>query len=180
MGFGVLGFLFLRALLGVFLIVGLHFGIFKRVHSLGHRLRWWGPETDEKKERLLQLDQRIKKFYTADPWRFFLSTFFNFLGWLTGSLEVYFIAHVVGMSISFTEAWLLEALIQVLRIVTFFIPGSLGAQEGGIVLIFSQFGFGQQASVMFAVIRRLREVAWVAFGLLLWSFQEDRPSLKRS
>ncbi len=174
----VLAFLVSLAFVAMFLIVGLHFGIFKRIHSLGHRLRWWGAETDEKRERLIQLDQRIKKFYTEDRRRFFFSTFFNFLGWLTGSLEVYFIAHLVGMPVSFTEAWLLEALIQVLRIVTFFIPGSLGAQEGGIVLIFSQFGFGQQASVMFAVIRRLREVVWVGGGLILWSLLKDKPSTK--
>jgi hypothetical protein len=83
------------------------------------------------------------------------------------------------MPIGFAEAWLLEALIQVLRIVTFFIPSSIGAQEGGIVLIFQQFGFANPLSLTFAIIRRIREILWVGVGLLLWSLMEDRPAIPK-
>jgi hypothetical protein len=77
--------------------------------------------------------------------------------------------------VGLAEAWLLEALIQVLRIITFFIPSSIGAQEGGIVLIFSQFGYASPVSLTFAVIRRLREIIWLGFGLFLWARIEDKP-----
>jgi uncharacterized protein (TIRG00374 family) len=174
----VLAFLLGLGLVAVLLIIGLHFGVFKKVHSIGESFKWWGDKSGEKKIRFLQLDDQIKKFYTQDPKRFALSTVFNFLGWLTGTLEVYWIMHILGQPVGLTEAWLLEALIQVLRIVTFFIPSSLGAQEGGIVLIFSQFGFTGALSLTFAVIRRLREIVWLAVGLFLWSLLEDKPRLK--
>lgn len=176
----VLIFLFTLGLLAVFLIIGLHFGIFRRVHAVGEKFNWWGPHSKDKAQKYLELDQGIKKFYTSDPRRFFLSVFFNFLGWFTGTFEVYFIAKILGIPVGFSEAWLLEALIQVLRIITFFIPASVGAQEGGIVLIFSQFGFSNPVSLTFAVIRRLREILWIALGLFLWSLVKDKPLLAKA
>ena len=173
----VLAFLIGLGLVAILLIIGLHLGVFKKVHDLGTHLKWWVSNA-QKEERFLLLDERIKQFYTRNPKRFFLSTLFNFLGWFAGVFEVYFIGNILGMNIGFFEAWLLEALIQVLRIVTFFIPASVGVQEGGILLIFEQFGFAHPASLTFAVIRRLREILWIGFGLTLWTLTEDRPKIK--
>ncbi len=175
----VLIFLVTLGLVAVLLIIGLHLGIFKQVHALGNKWKWWGLSGD-RGQRFLKLDQDIRTFYTADPKRFFLSTFFNFLGWFTGTFEVYYIGNLLGMNIGLAEAWLFEALIQVLRIVTFFIPSSIGAQEGGIVLIFSQFGFATPVSLAFALVRRLREIVWIGFGLFLWSLIEDKPKIRRT
>ncbi|MBI3315696.1 MAG: flippase-like domain-containing protein [Candidatus Omnitrophica bacterium] len=174
----VLVFLFGLGLIAIFLIIGLHLGVFRKVHRLGETLKWWGEKSSEKRHRYLELDEHIKKFYSRNPRRFFLSVAFNFLGWLAGVLEAYWIISILDIPIGFREAWLIEALIQVLRIVTFFIPSSIGAQEGGIVLLFLQFGFESSVGLMFAVIRRLREILWIALGLLLWLFTEDRPALK--
>ena len=171
-------FIICLGFVAILLVAGLHFGIFKRVHSLGEALKWWGPNSGEKRHKYLRLDDEIKKFYTANPKKFFLSSVYNFLGWFTGTFEVYFIAKILGLPIGLGEAWLLEALIQVLRIVTFFIPGSVGAQEGGIVLIFLQFGFENSVGLTFAVIRRIREIIWIGLGLVLWFLMEDRPKLK--
>ena len=175
----VLIFIACLGFVAILLVIGLHLGVFKHVHSLGETLKWWGPSS-EKKHKYLQLDENIKKFYTANPKNFFLSSFFNFLGWFTGAFEVYFIAQLLGIPMGLREAWLLEALFQVLRIVTFFIPASVGAQEGGIVLIFLQFGFENSVGLTFAIIRRIREIIWLGIGLILWFLMEDRPKIKAS
>jgi glycosyltransferase 2 family protein len=161
------------------LAIGLHWGIFKQIHSLGKKWKWLGGYTEKKGDRLFELDEEIKKFYTSDRWRFWYSSFFNFLAWWVGCLEVYFLGKILGIQISILDAWLLEALIQVLRIVTFFIPASIGAQEGGIVFIFSQLGFAHPVSFLFAMIRRLREMIWIGVGLLLWTLI-DRSILFRA
>ena len=175
----VLVFLVTLGIVAVLLIIGLHLGIFKRVHAIGEKWNWWGTLSLDIGQKFLELDKQIKRFYTANPKRFLLSTLFNFLGWFTGTFEVYYVAKILDMPIGLAEAWLFEALIQVLRIVTFFIPSSIGAQEGGIVLIFSQFGYPHALALTFAVIRRLREILWVGFGLVLWSFVEDKPKIAR-
>ena len=176
----VLAFLFGLGIIAILLVIGLHLGIFKKVHHWGEKFKLWGDTSHEKKIRFLELDDQIKKFYTADPKRFFLSVAFNFLGWFAGAFEVYFIGKVLGMPLGLSEAWLLEALIQILRIVTFFIPSSIGTQEGGIVLIFMQFGFNQTLGLTFAIIRRIREMIWIAVGLVLWAMTEDRPVIART
>jgi uncharacterized protein (TIRG00374 family) len=176
----VLVFLIVLGMAAIFLIIGLHLGVFRQVHALGDKWKWWGSLSLDKAQKFLKLDDDIKRFYTANPKRFILSTLFNFLGWFTGTFEVYIMAKILNMPIGLAEAWLFEALIQVLRIVTFFIPSSIGAQEGGIVLIFSQFGFANPVSLTFAVLRRLREIVWIGIGLLLWSLVEDKPRLKKS
>ncbi|MBI4352968.1 MAG: flippase-like domain-containing protein [Candidatus Omnitrophica bacterium] len=174
----VLAFLISLGLVALLLIIGLHLGIFKKVHALGEMFKWWGAHSGEKRMKFLKLDDEIKRFYTQDPRRFFLSTFFNFLGWFAGVFEVYWISKILGIPMSFGQAWLFEALMQVLRIVTFFIPASIGAQEGGIVLLFLQFGFEKSVGFTFALLRRIREILWLAAGLVLWFFLEDRPRLK--
>ncbi len=170
----VLIFLVVLGVVAALLVAGLHWGIFERFHSIGEAFKWWGEHSHEKKQKFISLDRDIKTFYTENKSRFFLSSFFNLLGWLMGMFEVYFIGRALGLPIGITEAWLLEALIQVLRIVTFFIPSSIGTQEGGIVLIFSQFGFAGPASLAFAIVRRIREMIWIGFGLVLWSLLSDR------
>ena len=176
----VLAFLFGLGITAVLLLVGLHWGIFHRVHHLGIRFRWWKHEPDGKGLHFLELDKDIKKFYTHNKKNFYLSVFWNFLGWFFGTFEVYLIGQAIGLPISLSEAWLLEALIQVLRIVTFFIPSSIGVQEGGIVLIFSQLGFAEPLSLTFALIRRLREIAWIALGLALWASLSESSSVHDS
>ncbi len=176
----VLAFLIVLGFVAILLIIGLHFGVFKYIHSLGDFFKWWGEKSHEHKLKFLDLDDQINRFFTKDPRRFLASVFFNFLGWFIGAFEVYFIAQILGMEIGFYEAWLLEALIQVLRIVTFFIPSSIGAQEGGIVLIFLQFGFDKTLGFTFALIRRIRELIWIALGLIIWSLMEDRPHWRDS
>jgi len=175
----VLAFLLVLGLIAILVIVGLHLGVFKKVHRLGEVLKWWGDKSSEKRHKYLELDEHIKKFYSRNPSRFLISSAFNFLGWMAGVLEAYWIISILDIPIGFREAWLIEALIQVLRIVTFFIPSSVGAQEGGIVLLFLQLGFEQSVGLLFAVIRRLREILWIVLGLTLWSFTEERPALKK-
>jgi glycosyltransferase 2 family protein len=173
----VLAFLVLLGIGAAGLLVGLHYGIFKRVYAFGEHFKLWHESHKEIKTKFLKLDDEIKRFYTKNRRRFFLSVLFNFFGWFVGVFEVYYTAKILGIPIGLSEAWLLEAMIQILRIMTFMIPSSIGAQEGGIMLLFSQFGLAPSLSLTFALIRRLREILWIAIGLLLWLTFEDHKTV---
>ena len=45
------------------------------------------------------------------------------------------------------------------------------------MLIFSQLGFASGPSLLFALIRRVREMIWIALGLLLWAAVKDKPKI---
>ena len=49
---------------------------------------------------------------------------------------------------------------------TFFIPGSLGTQEAGNVLLLNAFGYSDVTGITFALLRRFRELVWIGIGLL--------------
>ena len=51
-----------------------------------------------------------------------------------------------------------------------FLPGSLGVQEGGNVLLFLAFGLSEALAITFSLVRRARELFWIGFGLLALSF----------
>lgn len=166
-------FLVVLGVAAIFLAFILFRGIFSKTHKFSKKISWL-KNLEDKSVKYLKLDTEIKDFFVKNPKRLFLSSFFNFLSWFMGTFEVYLFGKILGMPISFTDAWLFESLIQVLRIITFFIPASIGAQEGGIVFIFSQFGYANPLSLTFAILRRLREIIWTALGLALWAFM-DHP-----
>jgi hypothetical protein len=49
---------------------------------------------------------------------------------------------------------------------TFFIPGSLGTQDGGNLLLLEAFGYSGVTGITFALLRRFRELVWIGIGLL--------------
>lgn len=172
----VVAFLLGLAIVALLLFWILKSGIFSVTHNIGKKIGFLKKFFEGKKEKFAALDHDIRQFYTADKKRLALSSLFNFLAWFCGVFEVYFFAKILGMPVSFMQAWLFEALIQVLRIVTFFIPASIGAQEGGIVFLFQQFGYANPISLTFALLRRLRELFWIGIGLTLWGGFKSKTS----
>jgi len=84
---------------------------------------------------------------------------------VVGALEVYVVLRMLDRPVDFLEAYSIEALSGVAKLAALVIPGSLGVQEGGQVLIFAVFGLSTSLAMTFGVIRRCRELVWVGFGL---------------
>ena len=59
---------------------------------------------------------------------------------------------------------------------TFFIPGSLGAQDGGNLLLLRAFGYSDVTGITFALLRRFRELVWIGIGLAALAMLGRRPS----
>jgi uncharacterized membrane protein YbhN (UPF0104 family) len=67
--------------------------------------------------------------------------------------------------VDLVSAFLIEAVSGVAKLAAVIVPGSLGVQEGGQVLIFAAFGLSVPLAVTFSLLRRGRELLWVGFGL---------------
>ena len=124
---------------------------------------------EARKERLLAVDRSVLAFYTHDRHAFFQSTGTFFLGWLAEALEVYAILYFLGAPTDLLTALAIDALSTFIKGGTSFIPGSLGAQDGGNLLLLEAFGFSELTGIMFALVRRLRELVWIATGLICLS-----------
>ncbi len=146
---------------------GLQRGLFTQLFRWLDRRQLTPSILEGWRTQLHRLDETIAGFYHRHPRQLALSLLFHFVGWLLGGFEVYAIFYAVGRSIDLTEAIAIEALASVAKGLAFFIPGSLGVQEGGNVLILALFGFSASLGLTFSLLRRLRELVWISLGLLV-------------
>ncbi len=94
-----------------------------------------------------------------------------FIGWFCASLENYLILSLLGVHASFSQCISLEAVISLVRFMFFFIPSSIGIQEVIYFTMFRGFGFadGDAIAAAFIIIKRLKEICWIAIGYALLS-----------
>jgi glycosyltransferase 2 family protein len=146
---------------------GLRVGLFTILFSVLDRWRLTPAFLERWRAQLRQLDQTIVAFYRHHPAYLMLSLGLHFVGWVVGTLEVLAIFYAVGIPISIAEAVAIEALASVVKAVAFFIPGSLGVQDGGNVLLLAVFGYPSSFGLTFSLVRRMRELLWISLGLLV-------------
>lgn len=139
------------------------------------RLLGLGPET-RRVEGIRRLDQILSAFYREHRRRLALSLLYHFGGWVVGSLEVFLILGFMGNPVSLTMALVIEAFAAAIKTAAFLIPAGLGALEGGNMAVFAALGLGAGAGLSMTLIRRLREVTWVAAGLLALSLFRAAPA----
>ena len=150
----------------------LFFLIFQVTGTLGKLARMasklpLGKKMDIFINKLELLDQGISSYYKNDILRATISVSYAFIGWLIGLAELYVTLYFLGYNLSLTDLWLIEAVAQLVRSASFFIPLSIGAQEGGLLLIFTALGMPGTLGVTVSFIRRIKEILWVSLGLAI-------------
>lgn len=127
-----------------------------------------------------RIDQSIKLIWRRRGVVLRYLLFWQPLQCLATSFEIWLALYFLGSQISFSEAVVLESLIQALSSAAFFVPGALGVQEGGFVLIGGALGLDPSVSLALAGARRLRDLVIFVPGLLAWQFAvRDKPSSTR-
>ncbi len=121
---------------------------------------------EAREEKLRSLDRTILDFYRDNRLTFCFSIGLFFIGWMAEAVEVYIIIYFLGGPAVALSAISISALSVFIKSGTFFIPGSLGAQDGGNMLLLRAFGYSDVTGITFALIRRFRELVWIGLGLL--------------
>jgi putative membrane protein len=100
----------------------------------------------------------------------------HLVSWSLGVVETRAALWALGIETSWANAFVLESLAQGARALGFAVPGALGIQEGGYLLICSAIGIEPDKAVALSLIRRLRELILGAVGLGLWRLgREPQP-----
>jgi glycosyltransferase 2 family protein len=141
-------------------------GLFIWLLETLRRLKFRMDFLETREAQLRSLDVTILNFYTQHRSSFYASTVLYLLGWLTEAFEVYVIILYLGGPASLLSAVSIGALSVFIKGGTFFIPGSLGAQDGGNLLLLKAFGYSDVTGITFALLRRFRELVWIGVGLL--------------
>jgi putative membrane protein len=90
----------------------------------------------------------------------------SLVGWLVGTGEVYLILNLIHHPVGWIDALLLESLGQAIRGAAFAIPGALGVQEGGYLLLAPLVGIPPDAALALSLAKRARELLLGVPGLL--------------
>lgn len=141
-------------------------GLFTTLMQLCGRLKLRPGWLITRRESLLRVDETVSGFYRDHRRNFFASTAAYFAGWLLDVLEIYTVAHLLGQPITWAQALSVEAFTSVAKLMGMWIPGALGVQEGGLLLLGRAVGLPDQFCLAYALLRRAREVVFVGIGWL--------------
>ncbi len=123
-----------------------------------------GRRVEETLEHVRDVEERLATFYTRRPRHFAAALAFSFIPWLIGIPEIYYAAYFLGHPITLTDAWIVEAAVQMVRTGLSFVPAGIGAQEGAFLVIFSALTGSPTLGASVALVRRFREIVWVLWG----------------
>jgi putative membrane protein len=145
-------------------------GMFSRL--IGAVTRFWGKRDWSKMMTQAQaIDLKVQGTYDRGGAVVFC-LLLNLLGWFVGVGEVYLIAWLLGTPVSWSNALLLESVGSAIRGAGFAIPGALGVQEGGYLLLAPLAGLSPNAGVALSLAKRSRELLLGIPGLVYLHFAE--------
>ncbi len=120
-----------------------------------------------------RLDRAVQRLYRRNR-QFLLACSWRLFAWLLGTGEVWLALYFMGHPVSLMEALLLESLGQAIRAAAFAVPGALGVQEGGYLLLGGFIGLNPEISLALSLTKRVRELALGLPGLMVWQIVEGR------
>ncbi|CAG9248401.1 flippase-like domain-containing protein [Paraburkholderia unamae] len=125
------------------------------------------------------VDAAVKSLYDQRG-RAAASFALSLAGWLVGTAEVWLALHFLGHPVDWIDALLLESIGQAIRGAAFAIPGSLGVQEGGYLLLAPLVGLPPEAALALSLAKRAREILLGLPGLLYLHFSERSWQRRRA
>lgn len=108
-------------------------------------------------------------------WSFALSL----AGWVAGTAEVWMVLRLLDAPVNWGDALMLESLGQAIRGAAFAIPGALGVQEGGYLLLAPLANLKPEVALALSLAKRARELLLGIPGLIYLYFRE-RASRRRA
>ena len=140
---------------------------------LGARLGWAGTG------QVTGLHAALLGCY-ARPRPVLLGAAWHMMSWLLGGVEICVALHCLGHDVGIGAGLVIESLGQALRAAGFAVPGALGVQEGGYIVLCGLFQLSPEIGIALSLLKRLREVALGLPSLVLWHRMERRlPHARR-
>ena len=163
------------AALATGLIAAQNFGIVSLIerglNKLGAATGWGGFG------EVAGLHEAITGLY-RDPRRLLRAAWWHSISWLLGGLEICLALHVLGRDVGVGPGMVIESLGQALKAAGFAVPGALGVQEGGLIVVCGLFGISPDLSIALSLVKRLREVGLGLPALLMWQRLEAGSNRK--
>ena len=94
--------------------------------------------------------------------------------------ELWVIARGIGITMSLSQVLFTAAVMTAFSLLLFFIPGQVGANEGGLSLAFAAVGLPPTAGLSVSLVRRARQLVSMCAGFLLLGATQVHESFRRT
>jgi putative membrane protein len=163
-----IGIAFAIPALGGFFVAQGHYGqrLLKKV------LTFFGGERDWLAFGAIdELFARLASLY-ANHYGLVRSAILHQAVWFFGAIEVWIVFRFMGYPIDYGDAVVIEALMHAVRGAAFAVPGALGAQEGGLIVLCGIYGIPPEAALALSLVKRVPDLVIGAPGLIAWQAME--------
>ena len=158
------------------------FGLVQRIGIFGFFARLFQLAFGDRFERMVggakALDRAVHVIYRR-PGRTAACGLWQLVGWLVSSGEIWIALVALGHPVGVADAVMMTALIEAASSSAFLVPGALGIQEGGFLILGQVLGLPSEVSLALALVRRARDVLVFGPALALWQLGEGRRLLAR-
>jgi uncharacterized protein (TIRG00374 family) len=145
-------------------------GIVERLFDIAGRIplvRRLARKLEPKRAAIMEVDRQLIAFHAEHTARYYGSLAAEYAARVLSMLEFFIIARAMGTPVTFGTAFLIGGFSSLVVNLFFFMPFNVGSKEGGLFMIFAALGLSPRLGVAAAVLSRLREITWIAIGLLL-------------
>jgi uncharacterized membrane protein YbhN (UPF0104 family) len=150
------------------------FGFFARLFHLA-----FGDRFDRMVGGAKALDRAVHVIYRR-PGRIIACALWQLVGWVVSAGETWIALAALGHPAGVGDAVMVTALIEAVSSGAFLVPGALGVQEGGYLLLGKVLGLPDDVSLALALVRRARDVLVYGPALALWQLGEGRRLIGRT
>jgi uncharacterized protein (TIRG00374 family) len=173
----------ITALVGIALVAliltGHRRGALEKLLDLLHRLpgvRRLARGLEPRREVLAHVDAQLAQFSHEHPVEFWGALALEYLARAVYMAEYYLIGLSIGIPLGFVKAYMIGGLVSLIQTLLFMIPFEIGAKEGSLYVLFGMAGLDPRLGVYTAIVTRVRDLAWIAAGLLLLGTRRPTPA----
>ena len=156
-------------------VVAQRIGVLRIVEALATRLNRIFPSLSI--ESVRGLHQELMRLQ-SDRWALLRATGLHLSAWVIGIAETWLILVAMGLPLGLSEAAVIESLGMAARSAGFAVPGALGVQEAGFILVCDLFAIPADVAIALSMVKRARELLVGVPGLLAWQWTEGKRLLR--
>lgn len=158
------------AILVVFQLKGVRWTL-DRVAKIVPRV---GRFAAKREEHISELDRNLRFVYRNLKPRTVLAALLHYSTRIMGAAEIYIILRVLGSQVTFIQAIFTATGVTIINTAFFVVPGHLGVMESAHVVILQSLGFSAALGLSLGLIRRIRKLATIAIGLILFTLGKEK------
>jgi len=140
-------------------------GLFAWLFRLAERFGLPSSTLVELRAKTATIDDKLVNLHATRGSDFARSVLFHFLAQGFGALQIFLLLFWLAVPADFFTCIAIESFSLLIDGALFFVPGQVGTQEGGKVLIFTAFGFPASTGLTVGIALRLNQLVLILFGL---------------